>query len=58
MTREELRAAMQAQNILDAGNSRHPLWAQAFDLFNSGKSQKLKMGCGSCFNEVRRWLKS
>lgn len=58
MTREEIRAGLQAKGILDTSGSRDPLWVQAFELHNQGKSQKLKMGCGSCYNIVRQWLKS
>lgn len=59
MTREEIRSAMQAKGILDTNGSRDPLWGQAFEAYNQGKSQKLKMGsCGSCYNIVRQWLKA
>lgn len=58
MTREELRAAMQAKGILEASGSRDLLWVQAFAAFQADTKKKLNLGCGSCYNEVRRWLKA
>jgi hypothetical protein len=58
MDKAQLRAEMERLQILNTSGSRHTLWVQAFDLFNQGKSTKLRMGCGTCYTQVRNWLKS
>lgn len=56
MTKQEIRAAMEAKGIFKTNGSRDALWVKAFELFNDGQKVKLKMGCGSCYNKVRSWL--
>lgn len=56
MTREELRTALEAKGILGASGSRDLLWVQAFAAYQADTKKKLNLGCGSCYNEVRRWL--
>lgn len=56
MTKAEIKTQMEAAGILKTSGSKHNLWVEAFKLYNSGKSQHLKMGCGSCYNKVREWL--
>lgn len=58
MTREEIRAGLQAKGILEGSGSRDPLWQAAFQAYESANKKKLNLGCGSCYNEVRRWLKA
>ena len=58
MTKQELKTQMEANGILRMSGSKHPLWVEAFKMFNEGKRQSLKMGCGSCYNKVREWLLS
>jgi hypothetical protein len=57
MTREEMRAALIAKGILET-NSRDNLWQEAFHLYNQTQSPKAHWGsCGSCYSNVRAWLK-
>lgn len=58
MTRQEIRSEMERLQIFKTNGSRHDLWVKAFELFNQGSTSKLKMGCGSCYNKVRDWLRS
>lgn len=58
MTKGEIKAKMVEKGILNTNGSRDPLWVEAFQLFNDGQTQKLKMGCGSCYSKVRNWLNS
>lgn len=58
MTREELRTALQAKGILEGSGSRDPLWQAAFHAYEYANKKKLNLGCGSCYNIVRQWLKS
>jgi hypothetical protein len=59
MTKQELKTAMIAKGILNTSGSRDPLWIQAFEEYNKSHSPKLVVSsCGSCYNEVRKWLNS
>lgn len=58
MTKTEIREQLQAKGLINTNGSRDPLWVAAFQACNEGRAQKLKMGCGSCYNEVRKWLLS
>lgn len=56
MTKQDIKAAMDAKGIFKTNGSRDELWVKAFEMYNSGQNSKLKMGCGSCYNKVREWL--
>lgn len=59
MTKQEIKAAMIAKNILNNTGSRDALWLQAFEEYNKTHTPKLTVSsCGSCYNEVRKWLNS
>lgn len=58
MTKQELKAQLEAAGLLKTSGSKHPLWVEAFKMFNEGQRQSLKMGCGSCYSKVRAWLLS
>lgn len=60
MTKTELKDALIRTNQLE-GRNRSPEWINAFDAFNSApenKNHRVNFGCGSCWNQVRNWLKS
>jgi hypothetical protein len=58
MTKAEIKTQMEAAGVLKMSGSKHNLWVEAFKLYNAGKQQQLRMGCGSCYNKVREWLQS
>jgi hypothetical protein len=58
MTKQEIKAEMERLLIFKTNGSRHDLWNKAFEMYNAGKSQKLRQGCGSCYQKVREWLVS
>lgn len=59
MSKQEIYAALIADHSLET-NRRSPTWERAFDLFNQApenKGNRVSMSCGSCFSQVRNWLK-
>lgn len=59
MSKQEVYAALVANGSFDT-NRRTPEWNRAFDLFNQApenKGNKVSMSCGSCYSQVRNWLK-
>lgn len=60
MTKQEIKDQLQAKGLLETTGSRDTLWIKAFDEYNKanpGKALKIS-SCGSCYNEVRKWLKA
>lgn len=58
MTKQEIKTQLEAKGLLRVGGSHDPLWVKAFELYNAGQRNHLKMGCGSCYSKVREWLLS
>lgn len=59
MTKTEILAALRANGTFD-NNQRTDLWIQAFDAFNAApenKGNRVSFSCGSCWTQVRNWLK-
>lgn len=59
-SKTELLNALVSTNQID-GRGRSPEWIAAFDAFNSApenRNHKVTPSCGSCWNQVRNWLKS
>lgn len=61
MTKAEVKAKLQTKlgtrTISNSDWYREPEWNDAFNLYNSANSNKLKRGsCGSCYRKVWEWL--
>lgn len=55
--REQLREKMLISGDLAKPNKNSQLWVQAFDLYKAQTGDyEVSMGCGSCFQKVKRWL--
>lgn len=57
MSKQELYAQITAKG-LDRNFNGDSLWQQAFNLYNTGRYQKLKMSCSGCYRTVLEWLKN
>lgn len=58
MTKEQIRAELEARGTLRVTKSQDPLWPKAFEEYNRVKKQNLNIKCGGCWNKVREWLLS
>lgn len=58
MTKQEIKAQLQANGTLGVTKSLDPVWKIAFDMYNKEKRQNLKISCGGCWGTVREWLQS
>jgi hypothetical protein len=55
MTKEEVKNRLIESGLINRFKN-HPLWVQAFNLYNSHKDANLKPTCGTCFKKVKEWL--
>lgn len=39
-------------------NSESRLWKRAFELYKEARGEKLDMGCGKCFDKVKKFIES
>lgn len=55
MTNKEALQAVTAEGSIGKF-SRTPAWEKAFNAFNAATGKNLRPSCGSCFQEVLRWM--
>jgi len=39
-------------------NSESKLWKRAFELYKAERGETLDMGCGKCFDKVKKFMES
>ncbi len=58
MTKQEVLEELKSTGNINS-HRRTPTWEKAFDLYNAAHpNNKRKIGCGTCFNDVKKWLQS
>ena len=57
MSKAELYKALQESGLFHR-IGKHPLWKQAFELYNEHHpdGRLTDFGCGRCFSKVKEWL--
>lgn len=51
---QELKASHQFQTF----NSESKLWKRAFEMYQQERGEVLDMGCGKCWDKVKKFIES